>query len=163
MPGLNWCQLINFWCHLINIWGHVLLTTSWEGTNKSNWNGGPRGNRHKRQVESCRPDFKGDSGQFKFSIPNVVLVTSRFLIFFKCSPFPKCCEERAQKHKLRREQNVPRDSSSLLPFHLAFSDTWWLLDRLDNCGLRMQYFLITWKGWSSRRTSGSTPYTWRPG
>ena len=27
MPGLNWCQLINFWCHLINIWGHVLLTT----------------------------------------------------------------------------------------------------------------------------------------
>ena len=26
MPGLNWCQLINFWCHLINIWGHVLLT-----------------------------------------------------------------------------------------------------------------------------------------
>ena len=28
MPGLNWCQLINFWCHLINIWGHVLLTTS---------------------------------------------------------------------------------------------------------------------------------------
>ena len=30
MPGLNWCQLINFWCHLINIWGHVLLTIfSW--------------------------------------------------------------------------------------------------------------------------------------
>ena len=28
MPGLNWCQLINFWCHLINIWGHVLLTAS---------------------------------------------------------------------------------------------------------------------------------------
>ena len=28
MPGLNWCQLINFWCHLINIWGHVLLTIS---------------------------------------------------------------------------------------------------------------------------------------
>ena len=27
MPGLNWCQLINFWCHLINIWGHILLTT----------------------------------------------------------------------------------------------------------------------------------------
>ena len=27
MPGLNWCQLINFWCHLIKIWGHVLLTT----------------------------------------------------------------------------------------------------------------------------------------
>ena len=63
--------------------------------------------------------------------------------FFKCSPFPKCCEERAQKHKLRREQNVPRDLSSLLPFHLAFSDTWWILDRLDDCDNRMQYFLIT--------------------
>ena len=28
VPGLNWCQLINFWCHVINIWDHVLLTTS---------------------------------------------------------------------------------------------------------------------------------------
>ena len=50
--------------------------------NRIETNVGPHGNRHKRQVESCRPDFKGDSGQFKFSIPNVVLVTSRFLIFF---------------------------------------------------------------------------------
>ena len=34
MPGLNWCQLINFWCHLINIWGHVLLTTyQWSSGN----------------------------------------------------------------------------------------------------------------------------------
>ena len=56
---------------------------------------------------------------------------------------------------------MPRDLSSLLPFHLAFSDTWWIvdldgsdncdlgildmvdLDGLDDCGLRMQYFLIT--------------------
>ena len=81
---------------------------------------------------------------FKFTImhrADVHFLISHFDL--KCSPFPKCCEERAQKHKLRREQNVPRDLSSPLPFHLAFSDTWWILDRLDNFGLRMQYFLIT--------------------
>ena len=108
---------------------------------------------------------KGTRVSLSFKFTMLYLWRPDLWFFLKCLPFSKCCEERAQKHKLRREQNVPRDLSSPLPFHLAFSDTWWILDRSDDCDNRMQYLLlfITWKGWSSRRTSGSTPYTWRPG
>ena len=88
---------------------------------------------------------KGTQVSLSFKFTMLHRADVHFLISYfdlKCSPFPKCCEERAQKHKLRREQSVPRDLSSLLPFHLAFSDTWWILDRSDDCDNRMQYLLL---------------------
>ena len=38
-------------------------------------------------------------------------------------PFPRYCEERGQKHKLRLEQSVLKDLSRLLPSQAAFLDT----------------------------------------
>ena len=88
MPGLNWCQLINFWCHLINIWGHVLLTTSKESSAFAKKSGK---NYNKLLTRSCEENKNKEvtDESFGFSTGLVLSIANlgkMFLLLFSITP-----------------------------------------------------------------------------